>query len=268
MSTLIGKLPPGVIRFAGKLEHSVPLLSPMMRRAVRSMQLSDGVVVHGEAQGLRFNPAGTNPGYALGTSEPFLQTALADLLRTGMTFYDIGANVGFFSVLGAHLVGPSGSVHAFEPLPANARALAHNVELNGFTNVALVEAAVGREPGQTQLAVTAESVQAHLASIAADVPTLRTIDVALTTIDDEVAAGRPAPQLVKIDVEGAELAVLEGMTATLEEHKPVVICELHSTHAEVFDFFDGRGFRLGTLEGVVESIRTHAEPLHLLAEPA
>jgi FkbM family methyltransferase len=164
-------------------------------------------------------------------------------------------------------VRPGGSVHAFEPLPANARALAHNVALNGFVEIAVVEAAVGARPGRAQLAVTEESVQAHLAAIASDVPTLQTIEVAVTTIDEEVAAGRPVPDVVKIDVEGAEPAVLEGMATTLAEHRPIVICELHGTHAEVCDFFDGRGYRLGTLEGV-ESIRTHTEPLHLLAEPA
>jgi FkbM family methyltransferase len=267
VNTLIGRLPPGVIRFAGKLEHSIPLLSPLIRRSVRSLQVSDGIVLHGEASGLRFNPAGTNPGYALGTSEPLVQQALADLLRPGMTFYDVGANVGFFSMIAARRVGQSGGVHAFEPLPVNATALAHNVELNGFANVQLVEAAVGRETGRAELAVTEESVQAHLVAIASTVPTLRTIEVAVTTIDAEVAAGRPAPDVVKIDVEGAELAVLEGMAATLEEHRPIVVCELHGTHAEVCDFFDDRDFRLGTLEGVA-SIRTHTEPLHLLAEPA
>jgi FkbM family methyltransferase len=253
-----------VIRFGGRLEHALPFLSPAIRRTVHSRQVSDGVIAHGQGKGLRFNPGGANPGYVLGTTEPGVQQALVELLEPGMTFYDVGANMGFFSLIAWRRVGPGGRVRAFEPLPGSARTLRHNVALNDAQNVEVVEAAVGAEPGRAQLAVTADSVQAHLADIDTDTPTLGVVDVEVTAVDAEVAAGRPAPDVVKVDVEGAELAVLDGMRQTFQEHRPALICELHGTASEVCDFLEALGYRLDALEQV-ESIRTHHGPLHLRA---
>jgi len=261
---VIEKLPPSVIRLAGRVERSLPFLAPAIRRTVHSRQVSDGVIAHGEGKGLRFNPGGANPGYALGTTEPGVQQALVELLEPGMTFYDVGANMGFFSLIAWRRVGSHGRVCAFEPLPESARTLRHNVGLNGARNVAVVEAAVAAGPGRARLAVTAESVQAHLAEIDTDTPTLGVVDVQVTAIDAELAAGRAAPDVVKIDVEGAELQVLEGMRETIEHHHPALICELHGTAPAVCDFLESLDYRLDALEAV-ESIRTHEGPLHLRA---
>jgi FkbM family methyltransferase len=259
---VIEKLPPPLIRLGGRIEHWIPALSPVIRRTVRARQVSDGVIAHGAGKGLRFNPGGANPGYALGTTEPGVQKALIDLLEPGMTFYDVGANMGFFSLIAWRRVGQHGRVRSFEPLPESARTLRHNVALNRAENVEVVEAAVGAEPGRAQLAVTAESVQAHLAEIDTDTPTIGVVNVDVTAIDAELAAGRPTPDVVKIDVEGAELRVLAGMRETLEQHRPALICELHGTAPEVCDFLEALGYRLDALEQV-KSIRTHDGPLHL-----
>jgi len=261
---VIEKLPPSVIRLGGRVERALPFLSPAIRRTVRSRQVSDGLIAHGEGEGLRINPGGANPGYALGTTEPGVQQALAELLEPGMTFYDVGANMGFFSLIAWRRVGPHGRVRSFEPLPESARTLRHNVALNRAENVEVVEAAVGARPGRAQLAVTAESVQAHLADIDTDTPTLGVVDVEVTAIDAELAAGHAVPDVVKIDVEGAELRVLAGMRDTLEQHRPALICELHGTAPEVCDFLEALGYRLEALEQA-ESIRTHDGPLHLRA---
>jgi FkbM family methyltransferase len=206
------RLPPGVIRMFGRMEKAAPTMGPIIRRVVRSIQTEDGVIGHGAGVGLRFNPAGANPGYVFGTTEPVMQAEIAELLAPGLVFYDIGANVGFFSLIAARCVGADGAVYAFEPLPANADALAHNVAINGFENVELVRAAVSRGPGRAELAVTASSVQAHLADVDTGVPTVSTTTVDVTSVDAAVRSGLRPPDVVKIDVEGAELAVLEGMS--------------------------------------------------------
>jgi FkbM family methyltransferase len=72
---------------------------------------------------------------------------LAASLRRGETFYDVGANVGFFTLIAARLVDPGGTVVAFEPLPENVAQLRRNVELNSFRHVVVVPAAVGGESG-------------------------------------------------------------------------------------------------------------------------
>jgi len=261
---VIEKLPPSMIRLGGRVERALPFLSPAIRRTVHSRQVSDGVIAHGEGKGLRFNPGGANPGYVLGTTEPGVQQALVELLQPGMTFYDVGANMGFFSLIAWRRVGPEGRVVSFEPLPESARTLRHNVGLNAARNVEVVEAAVGAEPGRAQLAVTAESVQAHLAEIDTGTPTLGVVDVEVTAIDAELAEGRAAPDVVKIDVEGAEVQVLAGMRETLERHRPALICEVHGTTPEVCDFLESHGYQLDALEAV-ESIRDHDGPLHLCA---
>lgn len=267
-STLLGKVPPSVLRLGGRLERSVPALAPAIRRAARSLQTTDGVIAHGEGRGLRINPAGANPGFVLGTSEPDVQQAIVRLLEPGMTFYDVGANVGFHALIAARRVGPEGRVHAFEPLPRNAAALAHNVALNDLDNVEVIEAAVGARPGRAALAVTAESVQAHLVEVDTGVGTVETREVSVTSIDAEVIAGRPAPDVVKIDVEGAELLVLYGMVGTLEAVGPTLICELHAAEPgandEACDLLEHLGYRLEPLLPG-GPIRDSDHPVHVCA---
>jgi hypothetical protein len=92
--------------------------------------------------------------------------------------------------------------------------------------------------------------------------------VELVAIDDLVAAGRvPPPDVVKIDVEGAELAVLAGMRETLARHRPAIICELHDTHAPFVAFMAQCGYRLINLEGTIPVGETGASA-HALALPA
>ncbi len=77
----------------------------------------DAVILRGAGQGLRFNVAGSHSAFILGNHEPEVQELLESVLRPGMTYYDVGANVGFFAIIAARLVGPSGHVVCFEPLP-------------------------------------------------------------------------------------------------------------------------------------------------------
>jgi hypothetical protein len=94
------------------------------------------------------------------------------------------------------------------------------------------------------------------------------IDVELVAIDDMLRDGQLAPPTaVKIDVEGAEIAVLEGMRETLERHRPAVICELHGTHSEFLNVMRSRGYRLINLEGPGPITEASASA-HALALPA
>src|SRR4029077_12076424 len=92
-------------------------------------------VERGPGQGLwlELNPR-TGQQYLHGDVEPVIQEILAGRLQPGMGFYDLGANIGFFSLLAAKLVGTTGKVFSFEPDPENAGRLVRNIERNGFTN--------------------------------------------------------------------------------------------------------------------------------------
>jgi FkbM family methyltransferase len=205
---------------------------------VESLSDRDLTIQHGHGRGLKFRSGPANwPGYAAGTTEPLVQEALAMYLHQGAVFYDVGANVGFFTLIGARLVRPNGYVRAFEPHPDNAAVLEHNIEINGLRNVELIRAAVGAETGTAKLAGETP-LTLHLSAQGIDVP--------LVTLD-ELAENLP-PTLIKIDVEGAELDVLEGAKDTLARDRPVVVCEVHDTAEQCAALLTAAGYVVTELE--------------------
>jgi FkbM family methyltransferase len=205
---------------------------------------------------------------AYGGLETAVQEAMIRHLGAGGVLYDVGANLGFFSLLGARLVGPNGSVYAFEAAPDNARAIERNVELNALPVVTVIQKAVSSGAGRGRLQVVDDQSWSKLEEFGEHPFTERVIDVELISLDDAVAAGqiRP-PTVVKIDVEGAEIAVLEGMRRTIEEHRPAVICELHDTHREFVTAMSAHGYRLINLEGTIP-LQEEGASAHALALPS
>ena len=201
-----------------------------------------------------------------GTLEPPVQEALRRLLSPGDVFYDVGANVGFFTILGARLVGAEGRVIAFEPVPACARAVGHNIALNDFAHAEIREEAVGAAGGRAQLLVVGEASWSHLASTGRHADVRAEIDVAVVAIDELVASGAiPPPDVLKIDTEGAELQAIAGMRATIEHHRPAIVCELHDTNAEFAALMDELDYTTTNLDGPAPI--TSAGPVHALAQP-
>ncbi len=203
-----------------------------------------------------------------GTLEPSVQEALRRTVRPGHVVYDVGANIGFFTLAGARLVGPQGRVIAFEPVPWCAAAVARNIELNDLAHAEIREEAVGAQAGRARLLVVEEASWSHLDSTGRRHPDAREdLDVAVATIDALVAGGElPAPDVLKIDTEGAELQVVEGMRETLERHRPTLICELHDTNERFAALMDELGYRTTNLDGpwpVAES----PTGIHALAQP-
>jgi FkbM family methyltransferase len=224
-------------------------LPPVMKRAawwvatIRPRRVRTGI-----AKGLQMDLRRASGWYAKGTNEVPIQNALAENLKPGDTFFDIGANVGFFTLIAARLVGPSGKVFAFEPVPANAAAVRRNAALNHFAHIQVIEAAVGDSPGEIELILTRHPGGA---SIIHDTPSpdiTGRIRVPMVQIDALVKAGRvPVPTTVKIDVEGAEPAVLRGMEQTARAHHPTIICELDDASVEAVQ---------GKVAGVQELLHT------------
>jgi FkbM family methyltransferase len=259
-------VPPPVIRWLGTAQFRGGLRGTVIRRLAEPLRSADVTISHGHCAGLRFNSGGANPGYAMGTTEPLVQAFLADMLRPGLVFYDIGANVGFFSVLGARQVAPSGGAYAFEPFLENVRVLRRNVELNGFENVEVRPIAVGERPGHAYLSPGKEQTQGRISDDDGTDGSKR-IAVEVTTVDEEVHAGRIAPpDVIKIDIEGAEVAAIRGMLATLREHRPVLICELHGTNKPVAELLRAIGYRLSVLE-LDEPVEKAPWWVHVIATP-
>jgi len=201
-----------------------------------------------------------------GTLEPPVQEALRRLLAPGDVFYDIGANVGFFTLLGARLVGPEGRVVAFEPVPWCARAVGNNIELNEFGHAQIRAEAVGDADGAARLLVVGEASWSHLESTGRHADVRDEIDVAVVALDSLVGAGTiPPPDVLKIDTEGAELQAIEGARATIARHRPAIVCELHDTNEAFVALMDELGYVTTNLDGPQDV--AGAGPVHALAQP-
>ena len=266
---LADRLPAPTIRWIGRQLWSRPYLGPPIRLIARRLRNQPRVVAYGQAKGLRINPSGAHPGYALGTTEPEIQDIFAAQVKPGSVVWDIGANVGFYTVIASRLVG-TGQVIAFEPLPSSCAAIEQNLKLNGMTNVEIVGIAVSDEIGTATLNVYGGSTTARLgtreSSKVGRTP-LYQIEVPVSTIDAQLEAF-PAPALVKMDIEGAEAPALRGATALLTQVKPTLICELHGTNAPVMDVLDSCGYRVTTV-GTPEIAPRDANwwGAHILATP-
>lgn len=234
---LIGLLPVSWIRGLSRLQWRFPWLRRPFEWVAGGMRHQDGTIRKGLGKGLKFNPGPSNAGYLLGSSEPGVQQLLSLLAREGMVVYDGGSNVGFIAVLAARVVGPSGRVVCFEPLPSNADWIEHNARLNGFSWVTVRREALAGTDGEAHFGVSDESTRGRLkGSVFAKSEDTITADlvVPVRSIDGLRASGSiPAPDLVKLDVEGAEADVLRGGRATLRESRPVLLIELHDTVAPV-----------------------------------
>ncbi len=167
--------------------------------------------------------------YVDGRYEPNEMCAIADVLRPGMCFVDVGANEGIFTLLGAAMVGPSGAVHAFEPSPRERGRLTSNLELNGLTNVRVHPVALGSTPRTASLSISDQEHPGHNTLGGFGYPETSeaySVEVAVRTLDQVVEReGLDRVDVMKIDVEGSETAVLQGAEETLRKFRPVIIVE-------------------------------------------
>ena len=183
-------------------------------------------ILRGLASGYRIcvSPA-EQLGYLLGTDEPHLQKAIRNHVAVGDTVFDVGANIGYVSLSLAKRVGPTGRVIAFEPVPRNADAFLHNIGINGISNVRLMRLAASDKPGEAVIRMAENPSTASLVWHRND-PSATEFRVNTAAIDDLVKAGEFAyPKFVKIDVEGAEGSVLQGMRRTIAAARPVLFVE-------------------------------------------
>lgn len=232
------------------------------------------VIAKGEAAGLKLMARNADPNFVRGTYEPPIQQAITANLAPGDAFFDIGANIGFFCLIAARRVGPRGQVYAFEPVPRNAEAVAESARLSGFDTIRVFAEAAGATTGRGQLLLADHIGGAALASAGAPPDMNGRLEVGIVAIDDAIARRdlRP-PSLVKIDVEGAEIDVLGGMTQTLRRHRPKVIYEVDDATREGLDrkarriaeFLTAAGYALKSLPASYDNRDWQVE--HVFAQP-
>lgn len=205
-------------------------------------------VVQGPLRGVRWIVGASSHGCWMGCYEFSKQRLFAGTVRPGQVVYDIGANVGFYTLLASVLVGPTGRVLAFEPLPRNVDYLRTHMRLNHCDNVAVVMAAVSDTTGTARFDGSGDSSMAHLATEGA-------LAVETVTLDQMVfTRGEPPPQVLKIDVEGAEVAVLQGGRQTIETYGPTIFLALHGPELQhqCFAWLRARGYQVTPITGTLE----------------
>jgi FkbM family methyltransferase len=216
------------------------------------------LIVRGRLKGMWWDPlSGGKVLRVLGGTYEREQTELfATHVRPGATVLDVGAHVGYYTLLAARLAGTDGRVLAFEPEPGNAERLRRHVALNRLGQVEVVEAAVAARPGAASFARGTGSGTGRL--MARGDSEVRTV-----AIDDEVAARGIRPAVIKIDVEGAERIVLEGADRTLRTARPVLFLSTHGPlpHTECTVILERLGYTLRPILG--DDVASSAELLCL-----
>jgi FkbM family methyltransferase len=168
--------------------------------------------------------------YWLGTYEPELQSAVRKLIPEGATIYDIGANIGYVSLLLEKAAKNDGHIYAFEALPSNVAQLNRNVELNGKTEkITIIPAAVTNITGKAHFKVHPSGGMGKVAGSAGrEDQYLDDIVVDAVSLDDFVFnQHNPPPQVIKMDIEGGEVLAFPGMYRVLREFHPLMLIELH-----------------------------------------
>jgi FkbM family methyltransferase len=179
--------------------------------------------------------------------DPGLLALCRELVTTGRSVWDVGANVGVFAFGAAHLTGPSGAVLAVEPDPGLAALLRRSAaSAAGGSAVKVVNAAICDRPGTAELVIARRGrATNHLAGVPGSSQTggrRGSVRIAATTLDALLADHR-APDLVKIDVEGAEHLCLAAAARVLREVRPLLLCEVSAqNHAAVGGLLREHGY--------------------------
>ncbi len=193
----------------------------------------------------------TNPQniyYWLGLHEVDVQRSFRKLVKPGFVIYDIGAYIGFFSLLAARLAGPTGRVYSFEPLAENGKRINEHISLNKMQNIIFcIPKPVTDKIYRAAYYCGSRNDWVRSSGMpASDEKDSRQKEFTLETITlDEFIfrQGHPPPNLIKIDTEGEEGKVLIGARKLLEKFKPMIICEIHNPSNAKQAYDELSGFR-------------------------
>lgn len=246
---------------SSRRSDSLSPLQRLVRLPLRALPPTATVrILSGQARGRRWIVGSSVHAYWVGSYERRKTVLFASALAPGDVVYDIGAHVGLYALIAAPLVGNTGHVYAFEPLPRNLVYLRGHLELNGVANCTVLDVAVSTGPGSAAFDKDVHPAMGHLGAPAEGTLTVRTAG-----LDELVTRGvlKP-PAVVKCDVEGAEHDVLRGAATILATRRPLVFLATHGAdvHARCCELLRAAGYDLLAIDG-----RDVAQTDELLALP-
>lgn len=209
-------------------------------------------------------------------SEYQVQRVMIEHLNVGDGMLDVGANFGLHTLLAGTIVGSTGEVHAFEPLPSNVQMLRHHVYLNRLESVVrIIPSAVSDSPVSEVVFFSGADELGVTASLTSSGCNTQRVMVPNTRLDDYLPEIHRPVRLIKIDVEGAELKVLRGGQMLLKKFKPLLVIEVHAfafpgfgTSLEEFEaFLDECGYNEDILTGTTLQNGLHYQAVYRLKSP-
>jgi FkbM family methyltransferase len=232
------------MNFTGISDKSI--LGKILRLPLRILPRQAAVpILQGVLRGKRWIVGSGNHGYWLGSYEIEKRVLFEKTVRRGSVVFDLGGNVGYYALMASALAGPEGRVFTFEPLPRNLRYLKEHLRINRVENVTVVEAVVADRGGTAQFGESTSTSKGHIDPQGA--LTVRTV-----ALDDLIAHGElPRPDLLKIDIEGAEILALRGAEKTLAAAHPVIFLSTHGSgvHKQCCEFLQSLGYVLQPTDG-------------------
>jgi len=191
----------------------------------------------------------------LGSYEPEKMDVAKSLLKKGDVAFDIGANVGIYTLLFSSVVGSSGKVVAFEPWKPNLAYLRKHLLLNDIANVVVLDSAVSEKSGWALLDGSNDPCTVKISTEGSS-------EIRTVRLDDYTHATGLRPNLIKIDVEGAELSVLKGALRTLKHCAPVLLIATHSPDlkTDCIRFLENHGYHVDELGSAAPADEIMARP--------
>ncbi len=227
------------MNFSGISERT--LLGKLLRRPLKLIPRQMTMpILQGRLRGKKWIAGSSNHGCWLGSYEYEQRRLFEQLITEGSVVFDIGAHVGFYTLLAATLVGPRGHVYAFEPAPANIHYLKTHLRINRVTNVSVIEKAVSDRNGVVSFVEGPSSAMGHFAAQGGtEAPTV--------SLDDLFLRGEiPAPDFIKMDIESAEWLALKGAENLLRDRRPTIFLstDVYDLHRRCCEFLESLGYQL------------------------
>ncbi len=243
LPALIARHTPAPIK---RFVHHSPFFDRLAMRVYGGMLRRSSVTIQdGPLRGMKLSASRhTSHAHIRGTYERPVQDAIEKMVRPGDICYDLGASIGYMTLVMAR---KARHVYAFEPAPHAVAELARQIQANNLSNVSVIASPVSNDVRQVPFCLTDAAYGSAINYNESRWPILPLETITL----DDFAARHPVPDFIKIDVEGEEHMVLEGARGILSQRKPSICCEIHSSEAarEVLAILRAIGYNVTLLNG-------------------